>query len=188
MRRVCVRMAVVGVLCFIAGCSEPPTKERDQAIAAIASAREAGAATYAADDIAAADAALKRFDDFVAQRDYKQALNTALDARDRAIEAAKAATTKQTALRAQAATLLATLDAAVASADVQIKTTRVRALAKPTEKLRQARKAAAIALQEARTKLSAGELTTATRRLVDATAVLKRDSDALEEAAKKIKK
>lgn len=157
-------------------------------MAAITAARAAGAATYAADELAAADASLKRFDDFVTQRDYKQALSTALDARDRGLEASKAATAKQAALRAQANTLLTTLETALTSVDALLKPTRPRALARVVDKLKQTRKATALAMQEARTQLSAGQLTPATRRLVDATAQLKRDSDALEDAIKKIKK
>lgn len=188
MRRVCGRVAVLGVLCVIAGCSEPPKKEHDQAAASIAAARTAGAATYAADDLAAADATLKRYDEFVAERDYKQALSAALDARDRGLEAAKAATAKQTSLRADADLLLTTLETALAAVDVQLKTTRPRAMAKAVAKLRQTRKATTLDMQEARSQLAAGQLTQAGKRLVDATAALKRDSDALDDAAKKMKK
>ncbi|MEI6245767.1 MAG: hypothetical protein WCQ64_12070, partial [Acidobacteriota bacterium] len=109
-------------------------------------------------------------------------------ARDRGLEASKAATAKQAALRAQANTLLTTLDTALTSVDALLKPTRPRALARVVDKLKQTRKATALAMQEARTQLSAGQLTPATRRLVDATAQLKRDSSALEDAIKKIKK
>lgn len=179
------RVAIFGVLCLIAGCSEPPTKERDQAVAAIAAARTAGAATYAADELAAADASLKRYDDFVTQRDYQQALSTALDARDRGFEAAKAAAAKQQALRVEADRLLRSLEAQLVVVDARLKATHPRTQARLVDKLRQTRKATATAMQEARKELSAGELSAATRRLVGASTALKRDNDALGDAAKK---
>ena len=157
-------------------------------MAAIAAARTAGAPTYASEDLAAAEASLKRYDEFVAQRDYKQALSTALDARDRGFEAAKAAAAKQVALHAQANQLLASLDAALVSVDAQLKAAHPRSQAKQVNKLRQTRKTTAVAMQEARTQLEAGELTPAINRLVVASAALKRDSDALDAAAKKTKK
>jgi hypothetical protein len=170
------------------GCSEPPVKEHDQAVAAIASARTAGAVTYAAADLKAAEASLTRYDEFVAQRDFKQALSAALDARDRAFEAATAAAKQQTALRVEADTLLTSLEQSITAADTLLKSARARALAKPADALRRTRKATTVAMQEARTLLASGELSRAVRRLTDATAALKRDSVALDDASKKLKK
>jgi hypothetical protein len=79
MRRWIERIVVGGALFFMTGCSEPPVKEHDQAVSAIAAARTAGAPDYAADEFAAAEASLKRCDEFVTQRDYKQALGAAID-------------------------------------------------------------------------------------------------------------
>jgi len=172
----------------MAGCSEPPTKEHDQAVAAIEAARTAGALSYAADELAAAAASLKRYDDLVAQRDYKQALSAALDARDRAFESAKSATTKQASLRTEADRLLKSLDTAMAVADADIKASRPASAAKRADKLRQTRKAAAVAVQEARTQVASGELTKAVKRLVDATAAMKRDIASLEAVIKKPQK
>ena len=70
------------------GCSEPPSKEHDQAVAAIAAADRAGAAQFAATDLGDARAALAKYDGYVADRDYKLALATAIDARDRAYPSA----------------------------------------------------------------------------------------------------
>lgn len=170
------------------GCSEPPVKEHDQAVAAIAAARTAGAPDYATDEFAAAEASLKRYDEFVTQRDYKQALGAAIDSRDRAFESAKAAATRQQTLRSEATQLLSALEAALVATDAQLKTPRPRALAKPVDKLRQTRKTAASAMQEARAQLESGMLLKAVQRLTDATAAVKRDSAALEEAARKPKK
>ncbi len=180
MRRGWVRISVGGLLLFfMAGCSEPPAKEHDQAVAAIAAARSAGAATYATEDLAAAEASLKRYDGFVAQRDYKQALNSALDARDRSYDAAKTATAKRNELRAEATRLMGVLDAALETADAELKAPRSPAAAKRVTKLRQTRKATVLAMQEARAELTSGELQTAVRRLGDAIAALNRDTAAL---------
>lgn len=157
-------------------------------MASIAAARTASAATYAVEDLAAADASLRRYDEFVAQRDYKQALSMALDARDRGFEVAKAAVANETALRTDADRLLKALDAALVGADAQLKIARPRAMARRVDTLRQTRKATAVAMQEARALITDGELTRATRRLGDAIAALKRDSDALDTAAQKTKK
>ena len=75
---------------LMAGCSDdPPTKEIQQAQQAIDTARDAGAAQYATQEFTAAEGALKRAQDSVTGNDYRQALNDALDARDRAQTAAK---------------------------------------------------------------------------------------------------
>lgn len=69
-----------------------------QAQGAIDAARAAGADQYATVEFAAAVDALKRSQDAVAQRDYRLALNHALDSRERAQAAAKeAADAKATA-------------------------------------------------------------------------------------------
>jgi hypothetical protein len=67
---------------------DPPDKEIKQAQAAIEAARGAGAGQYAKTEYAAAQDALKRATDAVADRDYRLALNHALDARERAEAAA----------------------------------------------------------------------------------------------------
>lgn len=176
------------VVLFMAGCSEPPVKEHDAAVAAVAAARAGGADLYAADDLAAADAALKHYDEFVSQRDYKQALSSALDASDRAVDATKASATKQASLRAEAGELQRSLDAALVALDAQIKAPRPKTGARTTAALRQTRKVAATAMQEARKDLEAGRLTSAIKRLVAANADVKRDSSRPEDDGKKLKK
>jgi hypothetical protein len=100
-RRVLLSLALAGALAA-AACGDPPDKEMQQAQSAIDSAREAGAAEYAHDEFAGAEDALKRARDAVDQRDYRLALNNALDARERAQNAAKEATDKKNAARANA--------------------------------------------------------------------------------------
>jgi hypothetical protein len=87
---------------FTLACSDPPTKEMNQAQGAIDAARAAGADTYAAEDYQAAVDALKRSKDAVDQRDYRQALNFALDARERAHDAARAGAERMAQVRSEA--------------------------------------------------------------------------------------
>lgn len=83
-------IGLLGVLVVtLAGCSEPPRKEIDEARSAIDAAQAAGAATYASEEYAGAVATLDKARASVEQRDYRQALNYAIDARQRAIEASR---------------------------------------------------------------------------------------------------
>ena len=75
----------------LAACAEPPTREISQAQGALDAARAAGAEAYARTEFQAADAALKKAHDAVAERDYRQALSFALDAREQARTAAREA-------------------------------------------------------------------------------------------------
>ena len=68
----------------------------------MAAARAADAAIYAPEGLQAAEAALQKYDEAVAQRDYRQALNLAIEARDKAYEAAKQAGDAKAAARSQA--------------------------------------------------------------------------------------
>jgi hypothetical protein len=83
------RFLLAVLLLAAAGCSEPPQKEIDQAQSAIDAARAAGADHYAADEYAGATATLEKAHASVEQRDYRQALSYALDARQRALEATR---------------------------------------------------------------------------------------------------
>jgi molybdopterin converting factor small subunit len=79
----------------------------NQAQGAIDAARAAGAEQYAAADFTAAVDALKRADEAAAQRDYRLALNPALDSRERAQNAAKAAALARARARGNAERLVA---------------------------------------------------------------------------------
>jgi hypothetical protein len=85
-----------------AGCATPPSREMDQAQGAIDAARAAGADRYATEQYGAAVKALQNAEAAVGQRDYRLALNYALDGRDRAQRAAKEAATQQAVLRSAA--------------------------------------------------------------------------------------
>lgn len=155
----------------MAACSEPPVKEHDQAVAAIAAAKRDGAGTYASDGLTNAEAALARYDKFVAERDYKQAFGAAIEARDLAFEAGQAASRRREALRADAERLAVALEAAVSSVDADLKA-RGRVPARHASPLRKARQAAALAVQEARKAAGRGEFTSAIERLNTASAAL----------------
>ena len=87
----------------------------DLAQGALDAARAAGAERYAPQEMTAASNTLQQARDAVAQRDFRLALTRALDAHDRALEAAKAAAEGQ--VRAHTET-----DAAVAAARTAVQT------------------------------------------------------------------
>jgi hypothetical protein len=118
-------VVLAGILCssiVFAGCAAPPTREMDQAQGAIDAARAAGADRYAATQYEAAVKALKSAHDAVAARDYRLALNHALDSGERAQTAAKEAASQQVALRSSAERRLAQAAprAAIAEAEASL--------------------------------------------------------------------
>ena len=120
LRRCLVSLAVVAAMGGVA-CGDPPDKEIQQAQGAIDAARAAGADQYAREEFTAAEDALKRSHDAVGQRDYRQALNTALDAREHAQTAAKESVDKKAIARADATKALADADAALHDARARLK-------------------------------------------------------------------
>src|SRR5262250_2964899 len=95
-------LPLVLVAAIASACAEPPDREIQQAQSAIEAARAAGADVYAHDEFAAAQTALKNANDAVTQRDYRLALNNALDARERAQNAAKEAGERKIVARGDA--------------------------------------------------------------------------------------
>ena len=73
------RGAWLVVVLVAISCAEPPHKEMDQAQGAIDAARAAGAEQYAAAEFTAATKALAQSNEAVTARDYRLALNYALD-------------------------------------------------------------------------------------------------------------
>jgi hypothetical protein len=140
----------VAGLFLLAACSSPPEKERHQAEGAIAAAREAGAETYAAADLKAAETALDKYTTAVAQRDYRQALSAAVEARDTAYQAARRAADGKAAARSQAEGLLAETTHLLQLAHTRLASAAMRGAA--GAKLRAAAAAAESAMQEARAK------------------------------------
>lgn len=139
-----LRCLLLALVVTTAACEEPPTREMNQAQGALDAARAAGAPEYAADEFRAADSALGRSRDAVDQKDYRQALNFALEARDRAQAAARQAADEKARLRTEA-------DRALRDAESLLDRTRGR-LADA-----EAAGVAAPALTSARAALSAAE-------------------------------
>ena len=97
----CVALFLCSLPLFT-GCATPPTREMDQAQGSIDAARAAGADRYATEQYDAAVKALQNAQTAVEERDYRLALNYALDSRDRAQRAAKEAASQQAVLRSAA--------------------------------------------------------------------------------------
>lgn len=153
-----MRRLLIGLLLLTAaGCSEPPQKEIDQAQSALDAARAAGADKYAAEEYSGATTTLQKARDSVEQRDYRQALSYALDARQRALEASRLVPEARTRAKTEAeAAFKATseqadrLDGAIRGA--QIQKIPARELRAPRQTLSAARSS----LQEARILLDRG--------------------------------
>jgi hypothetical protein len=109
-----MRVAFLIVLAALAAaCSDPPQREYHQAQGAIDAAKAAGAEEYAPVELAAAVAALERYDEAVAQRDYRLALSVALDASERARDAARQAADRKAARRGEAEAAIAAASTAL---------------------------------------------------------------------------
>ena len=93
----------------------------DQAQGSIDAARAAGADRYATEQYEAAVKALQSAQDAVGQRDYRLALNYALDSRDRAQRAAKESASQQGILRSAAERRLTEVTALLDRAERQLK-------------------------------------------------------------------
>jgi hypothetical protein len=148
------RFVLAALAATTLACSGPPTKERQQAEGAVASARAAGAAIYAPAELSAAESALTQYDAAVGQRDYRLALRLALDARDSADQAVKRASDEKTAARVEAQRLLTSVDTLIAAAKARLSgSTGPRPTGPAAERLRSTVKTASNAVQEARSQL-----------------------------------
>lgn len=110
---------IVCVTALVTACADPPTREMDQAQGAIDTARAAGAAEFAGEELGAAEAALARSFQAVEERDYRQALSHALDARERAQISARQAADEKARVRTEA-------DRALRAAETDLARTRAR--------------------------------------------------------------
>jgi hypothetical protein len=104
---------VVGLLAV--SCAAPPNKEIDQARTAIIAARDAGADRFSPAEVAAADRELKLANQAVDARDYRLALNHALESLEQAEIAAKSATETRTRLLRDGEQSIAESTAVIAS-------------------------------------------------------------------------
>jgi hypothetical protein len=147
-------IVIVISLLLASACSDPPSKEMHQAQGAIDAAKAAGAEQYAADELKAAVDALARADVAVSARDFRLALSHALDSRERAQDAAKAAVDGRAKARGDAERVLAETTALVDRAETRLKTADSGKLPRrTTEGVQRAVTTARTALQEARTAL-----------------------------------
>ncbi len=111
---------------------EPPEKEIQQAQGALDAARAAGAEQYARDEFAAAQDALKQAHAAVDDRDYRQALNHALDAREQAQNAARDAADRKATARSDAERALGTAAETAEKAKVRLREAEAARVASAT--------------------------------------------------------
>jgi len=175
-----VRAIPIGLLLLVlAACSEPPQKEIDEARSAIEAAQAAGAETYAPEEYAGATATLQKARASVDERDYRQALSYAIDARQRAIEASRLVPEARARSKAAADDELKKTADSVAHLDSVLRAAHDAGV--PTQELRASRGTLAAArgtLQEARTTLDA-------RKYAEANALLHGVRENVDAAAKR---
>ena len=164
-------------------CSEPPQKEMSEAQGAIDAARAAGAEQYATQEYQAATAALKESQDAVQQRDYRLALSRAIDANQRAQEAAKRASQGMAAARSDAQVALNTAAAALQQLETRLKAAETARV--PPREIAGPAKAAAQAqadLQKARAAMSASDYVSAAATVKQTMAAIAAQTGAVEDA------
>ena len=177
--------ALVCSLSFSLACATPPTREMDQAQGAIDAARAAGADRFATEQYEAAVKALQSAQDAVGQRDYRLALNYALDSRDRAQRAAKEAASQQAVLRSAAERRLSEVTASLDRAEQQLKAAEsARVPRRATAAARTAITAAEASLQKAGTSIQAGNYTVSQEQLAESAAKLQSAMAEIETATK----
>lgn len=154
-------------------CGEPPSKELHQAQGAIDAARAVGAAEYAPEELDAARDALKRAGDFASQRDYRQALSFALDARARARNAAVQAAEAKARARGNAERAVQALQTRLEHAtSLLANAVEARLAARAVRPLTEAIGVTEKVLQEARSTLDGGDFEGAIARVGDTGAKL----------------
>ena len=165
--------ALVCSLSFSIACATPPTREMDQAQGAIDAARAAGADKFATEQYEAAVKALQSAQDAVGQRDYRLALNYALDSRDRAQRAAKEAASQHAVLRSAAERRLGEVTASLDRAAQRLKAAESARVPRRTiAAARTAIAAAEASLQKAGTSIQAGNYTVSQEQLAESAAKL----------------
>jgi hypothetical protein len=184
LRPACLLPALCLALLVTIGCGgEPPEKEMQQAQGALDAARAAGADKYATDEFAAATLALANARGAVAQRDYRLALNHALDSRERAQNAAMMAADGKATARTEADRAINAAQTALNAAVMKLKSAEAakvapRLLAGPQQAVDTARNA----LQEARAAFDRGDYFEIPAKASAATASLPAVSEQLDAA------
>ena len=109
-------------LVLLAACGAPPNKEMDQAQGAIDAARATGADRYATDEFTAAQRSLTLATQAVDQRDYRLALNHAIESREHAQASARLAAETRALLRGDLERSMAEVKALIAQASGRLGT------------------------------------------------------------------
>jgi len=166
---------------FVPACADdPPEKEMQQAQSAIDAARAAGAGDYAHDELAAAEQALKNAHAAVDQRDYRLALTSAFDSRERAQTAQAQAADQKIVARTEASRALTDVSAALVHAHASLQSAEAarsrQSLAAPRKVIRDLDRT----VQEARAAFAKGEYVTTMKVLKDGNARLAGAERALE--------
>ena len=169
MRRLPFALAALLCSCsLVVACATPPSREMDQAQGSIDAARAAGADRYATEQYEAAVKALQNANDAVEQRDYRLALNYALDSRDRAQRAAKEAASQQAVLRSGAERRLGEVTASLDKAEQRLKAAEsARVPRRSLVNARAAITAAQESLQKAGTSIQEGNYTASQDQLAE---------------------
>jgi hypothetical protein len=174
--------ACVCLTLLLAACGEPPNKEMDQAQGAIDAARAAGAERYAPEEYKASVDALTRARQAVDERDYRLALNDALESFEHAQNAAREAADSKARQRGEVERLIA---------EVSTSLDQARQAVRDAERARPPRPAAVRThqealdivdghLQEARASVAAGDYAAANTVLADSKARIDTTVEAIE--------
>lgn len=156
-------------LVLLAACGTPPHKEMDQAQGAIDAARAAGADRYATEAFTAAQQSLALATAAVEQRDYRLALNHALESSEQAQTAARLAAETQVRLRGEIERSLVEINALLAQATGRLTTAeRTRVSRRIVTDAQQSLAAATDLVQKARTAVEAQDFAGAQAALADA--------------------
>jgi hypothetical protein len=173
--------AAACALILCAACSEPPQKEIDLAQGAIGAAQSAGADQYAPEVYNAATSALNQAHEAVQQRDYRLALSRAIEANERAREAAKEAANGKARARSDLENLLTMTTASVQQLETKLRSAEAARLPS-LERARKLRLDAQRALQEARAAMKEENYLPAMRRLKDLPTKIAAEIKAMDEA------
>ncbi len=164
MKRALALMAAFAV----AACDQPPTKEIAAAEAEVRKAQAAGADVYVSERYGEADAALQDARRRVAEKDYRGALSSAMEAADKARVAQKAAPTARALARSETEAALAEAELALEAAARARDEARAAKLPDEAFALSDAsREQNQSALVQARELLESGELVPARKAAIE---------------------
>lgn len=164
--------ALLALCAAPAGCTEPPTREIDQAQAAVEVAVSVGAERFAPDDLTAARTALVQARDAVIQRDYRLALSHAITGRDRAQTATRNAAEARATLKRETQAGLAEVLSLEARAQRVIATAPPGAARVRARRARPLHARLTVSVQEVRAAVEAGDDVKASEALPGLTTAL----------------